>query len=170
MPKSSDKESGFDENFFKQEADDSELHETLHGEPNDKLLEKEDEALTSEDEQSDNGDAKADEPVVNRQFHRQYKKYAVSSIVDALLAWATFIDQNIIQMIIRYTNQSINESIRHSKQNKESDKLCHLTETNERQIKAFIGFWYSRGLFDWKFHDVTTCFSPMGIRFSMQQC
>ena len=59
--------------------------------------------------------------------------------VDPLLAWATFIDENTIQMIVTYANQSINESIRHSKQNKESDKLRHLIETNKREIKAFIG-------------------------------
>ena len=53
--------------------DNSELHETLYREPNYKLSENEDEALTSEDEQSHDGDALADEPVANRQFFRQHQ-------------------------------------------------------------------------------------------------
>ena len=63
-------------------------------------------------------------------------------------------------MVITYTNQSINGRIRYSKQNKESDKFCHLIETNEREIKAFIELWYIRGLLNWTFHNKTTCFSP----------
>ena len=74
--KSFDEESDFD---------DSGLHETLHGEPNYKLLENEDEALAFEDDQSDDGDTLADEPVANRQFHRQHQKYAVSSITTSLV-------------------------------------------------------------------------------------
>ena len=50
-----------------------------------------------------------------------------------------------------------------------SDKLCHLIETNERDIKAFIGIWYIQGLLNWTFHDLTICFSPKyGIRSSIQ--
>ena len=63
-------------------------------------------------------------------------------------------------MIVTCTNQSINESILHSKQNKESNKLFHLIETNEREIKAFIGHWYIGGLPNWTFHDIATWFSP----------
>ena len=40
--------------------------------------------MTFEDEQRDDGDAEADEPIANRQFHRRYKKYDVSSIVTSL--------------------------------------------------------------------------------------
>ena len=47
---SSDEESDFDENVSEHEADNSELYETLYGEPNDKLSENKDEALTSENE------------------------------------------------------------------------------------------------------------------------
>ena len=81
----SDEESDFDENVSEDEADDSELHENLYREPNDKLLENEDGALTSEKEQSDDDDdMEAGEPVAIRQFHRQYKKYTVSSIAISL--------------------------------------------------------------------------------------
>ena len=59
---SSDEKRDFDENVSKQEAD-SELHKTLYGEPNNKIFQNEDEALTSEDEQSDDGDKEANEPV-----------------------------------------------------------------------------------------------------------
>ena len=90
--RTSDKECDFDENVSEQEAGDSELHKTLHGEPDDKLLQNDDEDLTSEDEQSDDGDSEADEPVANRQFHRRHKKYAVSSI-------ATSLDEVIYDMI-----------------------------------------------------------------------
>lgn len=65
-------------------------------------------------------------------------------IVDSLSAWWIFIDDNTIKLIVTYTNQSINKSIRQSKQNKASDKQCHLIETNEREIKAFVGLWYIR--------------------------
>ena len=65
--RSSDEGSDFDENVSKQEAGDSQLHETLYGEPNDKCLENEGEALTYENEQSDDGDAETDEPAAYRQ-------------------------------------------------------------------------------------------------------
>lgn len=91
-------------------------------------------------------------PGINHEFR---------GIIDPLLAWAMFIEENIIQIIVTYANQSINKSIRPSKENKESDKLCHLVKTNKRQTKAFIGPWY---IWDfggnWVFHDITTCFSP----------
>lgn len=48
--------------------------------------------MTSEDEQSDDGDTEADEPVANRQFHRPYENNAVSSI-------QTFIEEVIYDMI-----------------------------------------------------------------------
>ena len=64
---SSDEKSDFDENISEQEAD-SELRETLYGEPNNKILQNEDEALTSEDEQSDDGDKEANEPVQTDNF------------------------------------------------------------------------------------------------------
>ena len=82
-------------------------------------------------------------------------------IVDPLLAWSSFIDDNIIQTIVTYTNQSINESIRLSKQDRGSDKLCHLIKTNEREMKAFIGLWYICGLLNWTFHDITTAYSSV---------
>ena len=52
-------------------------------------------------------------------------------IVDPLLAWATFTDENTVKMIVPYTNQSINESTHHSKQNKKSNKFCHVIKNNE---------------------------------------
>lgn len=82
-------------------------------------------------------------------------------IVDPLSAWSIFIDDKMIQLIVTYTNQSINESIRQSKQDRASDKLCHLIETNEREIKAFIRLWYIRGLLNWTFHDITTAYSSV---------
>ena len=81
---SSDEESDFDENVSEHEADNSELYETLYGEPNDKLSENKDEALTSENEQRDDDDAEPDEPAANRQFHRRHKKYTASSIATSL--------------------------------------------------------------------------------------
>ena len=64
----------------------------MHGKRNDKISKNKDEALTSEDEQSDDGDTEADEPVANRQFHRRYKNKAVSSI-------RTFLEEVIYDMI-----------------------------------------------------------------------
>ena len=72
--RSSDEGSDFDENVSKQEAGDSQLHETLYGEPNDKCLENEGEALTYGNEQSDDGDAETDEPAAYRQCHRQQQQ------------------------------------------------------------------------------------------------
>ena len=56
----------------------------MYGEPNDKLSENEDKDLTSEDEQSDDGDVETDEPVANRQFYKRHNKYAVSRFAISL--------------------------------------------------------------------------------------
>lgn len=74
-------------------------------------------------------------------------------------AWCTFIDDDIIQIMVTYTNQSINESIARSNQQKKDSKLCHHFDTNFREMKAFIGLWYIRGLLNWTFHDITTVYS-----------
>ena len=79
--------------------------------------------------------------------------------VQPLDAWSTFIDEDIIQLIVTYTNQSINESIRRLKQNKKDQNVCHLIETNHREIGAFLGLWYIRGPLNWTFHDITTAYS-----------
>ena len=79
--------------------------------------------------------------------------------VEPLDAWSRFIDDDIIQFIVTYANQSINESIRRLKQNKKDQKVCHLIETNHREIRAFIGLWYIRGLLNWTFHDIATAYS-----------
>lgn len=55
--------------------------------------------MTSEDEQSDGGDA--DEPVENRQFYKRHKIYAVSSI-------ATYLDKFNYD-IINFENVEVKE-------------------------------------------------------------
>ena len=79
--------------------------------------------------------------------------------VEPLVAWSTFIDDDIIQLIVTYTNQSINESLCRLKQNKKDKKVCHLIETNRQEIRAFVGLWYIRELLNWTFHDITTAYS-----------
>ena len=61
------------------------LNPTVYGRQNDKLSHNEDKKYPPEGEQSDN-DAEENETVanVNRQFHKQQNKYAVSSIATSL--------------------------------------------------------------------------------------
>ena len=60
--------------------------------------------------------------------------------VDPFLAWATFIDENMMQMIVSYTNQSINESIRHSKQKNRAINCTILSKPTKERSKHSLGF------------------------------
>ena len=64
-------------------------------------------------------------------------------------------------MIVTWTNQSIKQSLSICKQSASDKNVAHLYETNEREMKAFIGLWYIRGLLNWNNNDITFAYSQI---------
>ena len=64
-------------------------------------------------------------------------------------------------MIVTWTNQSIKQSLSKCKQSASDKNVAHLYETNEREMKAFIGLWYIRGLLNWNNNDITFAYSQI---------
>ena len=69
--------------------------------------------------------------------------------IEPLDAWSVFVNDDMIQMTVNWTNQSIRQSLSKCKQSASDENVAHLFETNEREMKAFIGLWYIRGLLNW---------------------
>ena len=66
--------------------------------------------------------------------------------IEPLDAWSVFVNDDMIQMIVTWTHESIKQSLSKYKQSASDKNVAHLYETNEREMKAFIGVWYIRGL------------------------
>ena len=81
--------------------------------------------------------------------------------IDPLHPWSVFVNDNMIQMIVTWTNQSIKQSLSKCKQSASDKNVAHLYETNEREMKAFIGLWYIRGLLNWNNNDITFAYSQI---------
>ena len=81
--------------------------------------------------------------------------------VEPLDAWSVFVNDDLIQMIVTCTNQSIKQSLSKCKQSASDKNVAHLYETNEREMKAFIGLWYIRGLLNWNNNDITFTYSQI---------
>ena len=64
-------------------------------------------------------------------------------------------------MIVTWTNQSIKLSLSKCKQSASNKNVAHLYETNEREMKAFIGLWYIHGLLNWNNSDITFAYSQI---------
>ena len=75
--------------------------------------------------------------------------------IEPLDAWSVFVNDDMIQMIVNWTNQSIRQSLSKCKQSASDKNVAHLFETNEREMKAFIGLWYIRGLLNWNNNGIT---------------
>ena len=81
--------------------------------------------------------------------------------IDPVDAWSVFVNEDMIQMIVPWTNQSIKQSLSKCKQSASDKNIAHLYETNEREMKAFIGLWYIRGLLNWNNNDITFAYSQI---------
>ena len=75
--------------------------------------------------------------------------------IEPLDAWSVFVNDDMIQMVVTWTNQSIKQSLSKCKQSASDKNAAHLYETNEREMKAFIGLWYIRGLLNWNNNGIT---------------
>ena len=67
----------------------------------------------------------------------------------------------MIQMIVAWTNQSIKQSLSKCKQSASDKNVAHLYETNEREMKAFIGLWYIRRLLNWNNNGIAFAYSQI---------
>ena len=74
---------------------------------------------------------------------------------------ALSVNDDMIQMIVTWTNQSIKQSLSKCKQLASDKIVVHLYETNEREMKAFIGLWYIRGLLNWNNNGITFAYSQI---------
>ena len=59
--------------------------------------------------------------------------------IELLDARSVFVNDDNIQMIVQVTNKSIKQSLSKCKQSVSDKNIAHLYETNEREMKAFIG-------------------------------
>ena len=81
--------------------------------------------------------------------------------IEPLDSWSLFGNDDMIQMIVIWTNQSIKQSLSKCKQSTSNENVSHLYETNEREMKAFIGLWYIHGLLNWNNSDITFAYSQI---------
>ena len=81
--------------------------------------------------------------------------------IEPLDAWSVFVNDDMIQMIVTWTNQSIKQSLSKCKQSALDKNASHLYETNEREMKTFIGLWYMYGLLNWNNNDITVAYSQI---------
>ena len=81
--------------------------------------------------------------------------------IEPLDAWPVFVNDDMIQMIVTWTNQSIKQSLSKCKQSASNKNVAHLYETNEREMKAFIGLRYICGLLNWNNNDIKFAYSQI---------
>ena len=67
----------------------------------------------------------------------------------------------MIQMIVPVTNQSIKQSLFKCKQSASDKNVAHLYETNQREMKAFIGLQCIRGLLNQNNNDIKFAYSQI---------
>ena len=81
--------------------------------------------------------------------------------IELLDASSVFVNNDMIQMIVTWTNQSIKQSLSICKQSASDKNVAHLYETNEREMKAFSGLQYICGLLNWNNNDITFAYSQI---------
>ena len=60
--------------------------------------------------------------------------------IDPLHPWSVFVNENMIQMIVTWTNQSIKQSLSKCKQSASDKNVAHLSETMKEKWKPSSGY------------------------------
>jgi len=84
---------------------------------------------------------------------------AVSATTN-LQSWELFFSQSILERIVRYTNKRI-QTARRSFQNPSASLSSFTRDTDDIEIRAFIGLMYIRGFAGMNNHDVAHLYDPL---------